>query len=167
MRELLSELLRPKEFEHLMQPDTLIKGLKQMAESGGPLNMLFYGSPGVGKTSAARILLQKIDADVFEINGSLDNGVDMVRDIGKMGASLAPIFGGPQGPRVIFIDEADFVSKNAQGALRGSIENTKQFRFLLTANDISKLSPALKSRCMPICFDIPPIAADAVIEHSG
>jgi DNA polymerase III delta prime subunit len=125
------------------------------------MNLLFYGSPGVGKTSAARILLKKIKAVVVPINGSLDNGVDVFREINPRSAML-PIF---EGPRVFFIDEADFLSKNAQAAMRGFVEEASDSRFLLTANDINKMHPALKSRCMPICFDISAADADEVIHR--
>ena len=57
------------------------------------------------------------------------------------------------GPRMCFIDEAEYLSRNAQAGLRGLIERS-HCRFILTANDISRFHSALKSRCMPICFDI-------------
>ena len=65
--------------------------------------------------------------------------------------------------KVCFIDECEYLSMNAQASLRGLIEECDHVRFLLTANDIKKMHPALKSRCLPICFDVGPIEAPEVI----
>src|SRR6478752_305107 len=65
--------------------------------------------------------------------------------------------------KVCFIDECDYLSMNAQASLRGLIEKCDHTRFLLTANEIKKMHPALKSRCLPICFDVGPIEAPEVI----
>jgi replication-associated recombination protein RarA len=163
MRELLSDSLRPSEFWHLLQSTSLVSALQRMVEHEAPINMLFYGSPGLGKTSAARILIQKMDADPFSINGSMETGIDVVRDIRPATKATLGLF--HSGPRIIFIDEADYLSKNAQAGLRGLIEEAHLCRFLLTANDITKLSPALKSRCIPVCFDPHPGDAPEVIER--
>ena len=65
--------------------------------------------------------------------------------------------------KVCFIDECEYLSINAQASLRGLIEECDHVRFLLTANDIKKMHPALKSRCLPLCFDVGPIEAPEVI----
>ena len=100
-----------------------------------PMNMLFYGQPGVGKTSAARILLNKLEADCYEINGSLETGIDHVRkniEIFCVSMSLH------SDVKVCFIDECEYLSVNAQASLRGLIEKCGQVRFVLTANEIKK-----------------------------
>jgi replication-associated recombination protein RarA len=151
MRAPLSELLRPKEFRDLIQPLEIIQRLEAMVKDAAPANMLLYGSPGLGKTSAARILLSKLGGNCVELNGSLSTGIDVVRDITRYASSVGVL----EGPRICFIDEADYLSVNAQAGLLGVIErHAGNCRFLLTANDIRKFQPALKSRCMPICFDI-------------
>jgi replication-associated recombination protein RarA len=159
MRKTLSEVLRPKEFDDLMQPSRIVSGLKRMAKDQQPLNMLFYGAPSVGKTTAARILLKELGDNSVTLNGSLDNGVDMVRDLQVASSN----YGLGDGPRVFFIDEAEYLSVQAQAGLRVLIEKADTSRFVLAANDISKFHPALKSRCLPICFDISVNDADAVI----
>jgi replication-associated recombination protein RarA len=160
MLELLSESLRPKEFADLLQPLSVIKALEAMAASKSPANMLLYGPPGLGKTSAARILLSKLGDNWWEVNGSLSTGVDNVREI-ERGATSSGL---GEGPRVCFIDEAEYLSPNAQAGLRGLIERVQSHcRFILTANDIRKFQPALKSRCKPLCFDIPVAETSAVI----
>ena len=117
------------------------------------MHLLLYGRAGVGKTSAARILIQNLEADAYEINGSLDTGIDAFRHDFDRWASSCSLIGGP---KVCFIDECEKLSANAQAALRGVIEAFGNVAFLMTANDISRLDAALKSRCMPLCFDIPP-----------
>ena len=67
--------------------------------------------------------------------------------------------------KVCFIDECEFLSPNAQAGLRGLIEQSHGVPFIMTANDISKLHPALRSRCSPISFDINPLKAEATIER--
>jgi replication-associated recombination protein RarA len=66
--QLLSEHLRPRHLADLNLPDPLLGSLERMVKRGSILNLLFYGKPGIGKTSAARILLREIEADVYELN---------------------------------------------------------------------------------------------------
>ena len=73
MEQQLSELLRPTELADLIQPLELIQRLERMVERRALVNMLFHGKPGLGKTSAARILANKLDADCYEtqwLNGN-------------------------------------------------------------------------------------------------
>ena len=67
--------------------------------------------------------------------------------------------------KVCFIDECDYLSMNAQASLRGLIEKYDHVRFLLTANEIRKMHSALKSRCLPICFDVGPLEAPEIINR--
>jgi replication factor C small subunit len=162
-RPLLSEVLRPQTLSELNQPDELVHSLEKCVLSRSIPNMLFYGEPGIGKTSAARILLREMDADVMELNGSFHEGdKSFVRRIEGF-AYTASLF---NRPKVCFIDEADFMSRAVQDSLRYIIENASDnTRFLLTANDEAKLTSAMKSRCIPICFDVKRKDADSVIER--
>ena len=163
MRDALSELLRPKEFADLLQPKAIIDPLEAMAKALAPNNLIFYGPPGVGKSSAARILLARLGDNSFEINGSLERGVDIVRLIENAAGNV----GLGSGPRVCFIDEADYLSKNAQGGLRGVVEKAhSNCRFILTANKVRKIDLAIRSRCMPICFDISAAASEEIIART-
>ena len=67
--------------------------------------------------------------------------------------------------KAVFIDECEFLSKSAQAAMRGTIEKHSTVPFLLTANDTSKLHPAMKSRCLEVCFDVSLLEAPEVIER--
>ncbi len=79
-RPLFSELLRPQQLDDLTLPRRDLERLNRMIASGSIMNMLFYGQPGLGKTSAARAIIRLIGADAYEINGSQATGVDYVRD---------------------------------------------------------------------------------------
>jgi replication-associated recombination protein RarA len=158
----LSELLRPTELADLIQPPEIIRGLERMVERRSLLNMLFYGKPGLGKTSAAGILVQKLKADVYEINGSLWTGVSHVRTNLEAYCSSLSL---QSDIKVCLIEECEYLSANAQAALRNIIEKSTHVRFLMTGNDISKLQPALKSRCKPIGFDVGPLEAEAAIKR--
>jgi replication-associated recombination protein RarA len=125
------------------------------------LNMIFHGKPGLGKTSAAQILLRSLDAFPLRINGSMRTGIDVVREMEKFCEGLS-IYGEV---KVCFIDECEYLSTNAQAGLRGLIEQAHGVPFVMTANDISKLHPALRSRCRPISFDINPLQAEATIQR--
>ena len=147
---MLSEHLRPEELGDLIQPRPVVEALVRMATEGRLRNVLFYGQPGLGKTSAARILIEQVEADTFEMNGSLNTGIDTFRTVFVLWASACSLF---NRQKVCFIDEADYLSSNAQAALRGLIEAYPNVAFLLTANDFAKIDPALKSRCLPVWFD--------------
>ncbi|MBY0226243.1 MAG: AAA family ATPase [Hyphomicrobium sp.] len=123
--------------------------------------MIFYGRPGLGKTSAAQIMIRNLGAFACRINGSLRTGIDVVRELEQF--CRYPSIDGDM--KVCFIDECEFLSPNAQAGLRGLIEQSHGVPFIMTANDISKLHPALKSRCWPISFDINSLKSQATIER--
>lgn len=149
---LLSELLRPRSIAELNLPPDLSISLQRMESSGSVMNLLFYGEPGIGKTSAARILIEK--TDVYTINGSFNNGdKTMLRGIEAFASTMSLV----GRPKVCFIDEAEYLTKEVQAGLRYTIEKfSGSTRFILTANDFKKITPALRSRCAPICFDVAP-----------
>ena len=110
-------------------------------------HLLLSGSAGIGKTTLAKILINELgieDYDVLEINASRTNSVDDVRD--KITNFVQMI---PFGPfKVVLLDEADYLSPNAQAALRGVMEEYHSTaRFILTCNYPNRIIPALHSRC--------------------
>ena len=116
-------------------------------ESGSIPHLLFSGSPGVGKTTLARILINQLDVDPFDvldINASRESKVDDVRNkISKFVETM------PYGDfKVVLLDEADYISPNGQAALRGVMETYHaSARFILTCNYPNRIIPALHSRC--------------------
>ncbi len=163
-KPLLSELLRPKSLSDLIISDSLSRKLERFVRDKQIMNLTFYGSPGIGKTSAARILLREIDADVYELNGSNYSGdKTIVRRIETFASTYS--FEGKN--KVVFIEEADKLTKDVQEALRYIIENTSfNCRYLLSVNDISKITDAIQSRCVPICFDIPRREINSIVKQA-
>lgn len=116
-------------------------------------HLLLSGSPGIGKTTLAKILLNEIgieEFDILEINASRNNGVDFLRDTIVAFVSMIPF-----GPfKVVLLDEGDFLTPNAQAILRGVMEEYHETaRFIITCNYPHKIIPAIHSRCQTFHVD--------------
>lgn len=162
MSILVSEQLRPSSFDDLVLSEKLRDRLKRMYETRNVMNMLFYGKPGSGKTTAAKIFTESEEFTALTINGSLETSIEEVRRKIQNFATSCSLF---STPKICFIDEADYLSKNAQAALRGLIEQTSaNCRFIFTANDLNKVHPALCSRLLPISFDLTASHIEAALD---
>jgi replication factor C small subunit len=147
-KELWVEKYRPVNVQtYVFKDDSQRKQVQNWITDGGIPHLLFSGSPGTGKTTLARVLIQELGvekADVLYINASRDNGVEMIR---KRITAFSETM--PWGDfKVILLDEADHISPEGQAALRGVMEQYHaSVRFILTCNYPNMIIPALHSRC--------------------
>ena len=121
-------------------------------ESGDLPHLLLYGRAGTGKTTLAKLLVNNIDCDYLYINASDENSVDVVRDKVKNFASTL----GFSEMKIIILDECDYITPNAQAALRNLMETfSKHCRFILTCNYVERIIDPIQSRCQSFQI-IPP-----------
>tara|TARA_A200000159_G_scaffold83395_1_gene77116 strand:+ start:3043 stop:3996 length:954 start_codon:yes stop_codon:yes gene_type:complete len=151
-----NEIGRPTEFEDIVGQQAFTKdALNWKANDSYPDSLLFVGQSGVGKTTAARVIARQmldraIDCDYYECNASDERGIEFIRVFLKQAAQTSPYMADR---KVILLDEADGLTPAAQDALRQIIENsTENCLFIFTANDESKIRPAIKSRCVVYKF---------------
>ncbi len=148
MKELWVEKYRPKTIDgYVFRDDHQKNQVQRWIKEGTIPHLLFSGNAGIGKTTLAKIFLNELevtDLDILEINASRTNSVEDVRD--KITNFVQMI---PFGPfKVVLLDEADYLSPNAQAALRGVMEEYHATaRFILTCNYPNRIIPALHSRC--------------------
>lgn len=148
MKDLWVEKYRPKTVdEYVFRDDNQRTQVQSWIKNKAIPHLLFSGSAGIGKTTLAKVLMNELEVhpyDVLEINASRTNSVNDVRDQIVNFCRMIP-FGEF---RVIMLDEADYLSPNAQAALRGVMEEYHATaRFILTCNYPHKVIPALHSRC--------------------
>ena len=148
MKELWVEKYRPKDVDgYVFRDEHQKRQVQQWIKDGTIPHLLFSGNAGIGKTTLAKILLAQLevnDLDILEINASRTNSVEDVRDKVVNFVQMIP-FGGF---KVVLLDEADYLSPNAQAALRGVMEEYHTTsRFILTCNYPNRIIPALHSRC--------------------
>ena len=138
-----TEKYRPDVLENYIGNDVIRAKLEQYIQTQDIPHLLFYGTAGTGKTTAAKILVKNIDCDCMFINASDERGIDTVRDKIKGFAStvgFAPL-------KIVVLDEADFLGREAQPALRNMMEAySASTRFILTANYLERIIDPLVSR---------------------
>ncbi len=146
---MLIEKYRPKDFEDVIGLDPSIS---QMVGDSMP-HMLFVGPPGTGKTTTAKIIISKLKCDKLILNASDERGIGVVREKIKTFAMTSST---DKKIKIIHLDEADFLTPEAQNCLRNLMEEFhKNCRFILTANYENKIIPALQSRCTKFKFSLP------------
>jgi replication factor C small subunit len=137
------EKYRPDNIEGYLGNEAFIDGLKEWIDKNNFPNLLLFGSPGTGKTTAAKLVVKNINCDFLYLNCSDENGIDVIRDKVKQfasGATFKPL-------KVVILDEADFLTINAQAALRNIIESfSLTTRFIFTCNYVERIIDALQSR---------------------
>ena len=149
---LWTEKYRPKNIEDCILPERLKKPFQEYVTQKNIPNLLLTGGAGVGKTTVAKAMCNEIGCDFMIINGSDENGIDMVRNKITNYASSMSFTGGR---KVIIIDEADYLSANAQAAFRNAIEEfAGNCSFIFTCNFKNKIIEPLHSRCAVIEFTL-------------
>jgi DNA polymerase III delta prime subunit len=147
---LWTEKYRPQTVEDCILPERLKVPFQEYVNQKKIPNLLLTGGAGVGKTTIAKAMCNEIGADYMVINGSDENGVDIVRFKVKNFASSMSLGGGR---KVLIIDEADYMSVNAQACLRNAMEEfSANCSFIFTCNYKAKIIEPLHSRCAVIDF---------------
>lgn len=137
------EKYRPGTLDGYVGNDALRAKLEEYIQKHDIPHLLFYGTAGTGKTTAAKILVKNIDCDYMFINASDERGIDTVRDKIKGFASTI----GFKSLKIVVLDEADFLGREAQPALRNLMEAySANTRFILTANYVERIIDPLISR---------------------
>jgi replication factor C small subunit len=139
---------RPKSFDEVILSDEMRRKLSRVVNQRGGISMLFWGRPGCGKTTVAKLINR--DNTVL-INCSTNNSIDTIRWI-ESNFRTKTLTGQR---RLLLLDEADNLSADAQAAIRGVSEALSEYNdFVLTANDPNKLTEAVRSRFLPVEFNL-------------
>lgn len=148
---LFTEKYRPDTLEGYIGNDDFKSSLQQWIDANDIPHLLLCGGAGTGKTTAAKLIVNNITCDSLYINCSDENGIDTIRDKVKSFASAASFK--PQ--KVVVMDEADFLTINAQAALRNVIETfSLNTRFIFTCNYVERIIDPIQSRT--VVFELTP-----------
>ncbi|KAK3084728.1 hypothetical protein FSP39_018049 [Pinctada imbricata] len=160
------EKYRPKQLDDLISHKDIITTIDKFVKEDRLPHLLFYGPPGTGKTSTILAVAKQIyspkefNSMVLELNASDDRGIGIVRGQILSFASTRTIF--KSGFKIVILDEADAMTNDAQNALRRVIEKfTENTRFCIICNYLSKIIPALQSRCTRFRFG--PLGTDQMV----
>ena len=155
------EKYRPTILDNYIGNEHLKDKVSVYLESGDLPHLLLYGKAGTGKTTLAKLLVKNIECDYMYINASDENNVDTVRTKVKKFASTIGFID----MKIIILDEGDYITPNAQAALRNLMETfSKHCRFILTCNYVERIIDPIQSRCQS--FQIIPPSRAEVAKHT-
>jgi replication factor C small subunit len=141
---LFVEKYRSKELNEYVGNEEIKASIAKYLQQNDIQNFIFSGPPGTGKTTLAKLIVSKLNCDFIYINASDENGIDTIREKVQGFASAASF----KPLKVVILDEADYLTINAQASLRNIIETfSRTTRFILTCNFVERIIDPLKSRC--------------------
>jgi replication factor C small subunit len=157
---LFVEKYRPSKLENYVGNEHLKTTIARYLEQNDIQNLIFYGQAGGGKTTLAKLIVGNLDCDYLYINASDERGIETIRDKVSGFASVASF----KSLKVVILDEADFLTINAQASLRNVIETfSRTTRFIMTCNFVERIIDPLQSRCQVIKI-VPPSKSE-VAKH--
>lgn len=139
---------RPTAIQDVILPNNLKERLQKVITQSGGISLLFWGRPGCGKTTVGQLINP---SDTYQIDCTTSRSIDMVRSLERYCSTFSL-----EGSRkLVLLDEADHLSKDAQNAFRGVVERfSVSTDFVMTANNPNTLSEPIRSRCFPVHFDV-------------
>ena len=156
---LLVEKYRSKDLDEYVGNEHIKKTITQYLGQNDIQNLIFYGPAGTGKTTLAKLIVNNLNCDYLYINASDERGIETIRDKVSGFASTAsfkPI-------KVVILDEADFLTIQAQASLRNVIETfSRTTRFIMTCNYVERIIDPLQSRCQVLKV-IPPSKKEVAV----
>jgi len=156
---LLVEKYRPTDLENFVGNEHIKKSIAQYLVQQDIQNFIFYGPAGCGKTTLAKLIVNNLNCDYLYINASDERGIETIRDKVSGFASTASF----KPLKVVILDEADFLTIQAQASLRNVIETfSRTTRFIMTCNYVERIIDPLQSRCQVLKI-IPPSKKEVAV----
>ena len=139
---------RPTAIQDVILPTNLKERLQKVITQSGGISLLFWGRPGCGKTTVGQLINP---SETYQIDCTTSRSIDMVRSLERYCSTFSL-----EGTRkLVLLDEADHLSKDAQNAFRGVVERFSiSTDFVMTANNPNIFSEPIRSRCYPVHFDV-------------